>query len=148
MEQSISIFVFFEIEIFAFLGIMGGLWLWLTFKYIFNSGYQNGPSHAFKTEAVKHAKDLLMRNKEDAFIMTGIIWTAAINVFLTSSLNLAKNLMAPYQEDLINTLLTIEICQISFLILLKFVNQRADPDSIALMKEFKGTLAQSYDKMD
>ena len=55
LEQSISIFVFFEMETFAFFGIVFGLWLWLTFKYILNCLYQDGPRHSFKTEAVKHA---------------------------------------------------------------------------------------------
>ena len=55
LEQSISIFVFFEMETFAFFGIIFGLWLWITFKYILNCLYQDGPRHSFKTEAVKHA---------------------------------------------------------------------------------------------
>ena len=80
----------------AFFGILFGLWLWLTFKYILNLVYQDGPKHAFKTEAVKHAKDLLMRNKTDAFITTGIIWSYAINIFWTSELNVARGLLSEY----------------------------------------------------
>ena len=94
LEQSISIFVFFEIEVFAFFGILFGLWLWLSFKYFLNAIFQDGPRHSFKTDAVKHAKDLLMRNKIDAFTTTGIIWSFAINIFMTSGLNVARDLMA------------------------------------------------------
>ena len=78
----------------AFFGIIFGLWLWLSFKYILNTLYQDGPRHSFKTDAVKHAKDLLMRNKIDAFTTNGIIWSFAINVFLINDLNVAKGLMA------------------------------------------------------
>ena len=122
MEQSISIFVFFEIEVFAFFGIIFGLYLWLSFKFILNLVYQDGPRHAFKTEAVKHAKDLLMRNRTDAIITTGIIWSFAINMFLTSSLNVARGRMAEYQENLINYCKVIDILQFVGLILLKFIS--------------------------
>ena len=118
-ESSISVFVFFEIEVFAFFGIILGLWIWLTLKFILNCIFQDGPRHAFKTEGVKHAKDLLMRNNEDAFITTGILWTFAINMFLNSELNEAKDLMADYQKDLITYLIAIEISQVAFLMLLK-----------------------------
>ena len=78
----------------AFFGDLFGLWLWLSFKYIFNTLYQDGPKHSFKTYAVKYAKDLLMRNKIDVLTMTGGIWGFAINVFFISDLNVAKGLMA------------------------------------------------------
>lgn len=107
---------------FAFFGILFGLWLWLTFKYILNSIYQDGPRHTFKTESVKHAKDLLMRNNVDAFITTGILWTFAVNMFFNSELNEARSLMASYQENLIRGLILIEILQFVFLLLLKFIS--------------------------
>ena len=62
-----------------------------------------------------------MRNNEDAFITTGILWTFAINMFLISELNEARHLMADYQEDLITYLIAIELAQLAFLILLKFL---------------------------
>ena len=46
-----------------------------------------------------------MRNKIDAFTTTGIFWAYAINMFLTSRLNVARELMAEYQESLINNLI-------------------------------------------
>ena len=45
----VSVFLTFEIEVFAFIGIIAGLWVWLTVKYIANSVYTNGPMLAFKT---------------------------------------------------------------------------------------------------
>ena len=51
-----------------------------------------------------------MRNSNDAYIMTGIIWSFAINLFLISSLNIAKGLMADYQVDLIHWVIRIELC--------------------------------------
>ena len=41
--SSVSLFVFFEMEVFASAGILLGLWLWLTSKYFLNAIYHNGP---------------------------------------------------------------------------------------------------------
>ena len=85
-----------------------------------------------------------MRNKNDAYIMTGIIWSFAINLFLISSLNIARGLMADYQVDLIRWVIRVELCQFFFLILLKFISQRGEKDSLEQMINFKGALAQSF----
>ena len=55
--NSISLFVFFELEVFAFFGIITGLWIWLSVKYCLNCMQVNGPEHTFKTKGVKLAKD-------------------------------------------------------------------------------------------
>ena len=85
-----------------------------------------------------------MRNTNDAYIMTGIIWSFAINLFLISSLNIARGLMADYQVDLIMWVIRVELCQFFFLILLKFISQRGDGDSLEQMRNFRGALAQSF----
>ena len=38
-----ALFIFFEFEVVAFFGIIIGLWAWLTFKYILNAIYVDGP---------------------------------------------------------------------------------------------------------
>ena len=53
----ISLFVFFEMEVFAFLGILGGLLLWLVLKQCLNACYMTGPRHIFKTKGIKRATD-------------------------------------------------------------------------------------------
>ena len=82
-------------EVFAFAGILFGLWVWLTTKFLLNGLFTEGPQHIFKTKGVKFAKDQLVRNFNDAFIYTGLFWEAMINVFLLSSLNSAKDIILP-----------------------------------------------------
>lgn len=55
--NAVSLFVFFELEVFAFAGLLVGLWVWLTLKYFLSSMYAEGPQHVFKTRGVKHAND-------------------------------------------------------------------------------------------
>ena len=58
----IALFTFFELEIFAFAGILVGLLLWLAVKYILNAIFTEGPQFNFKTSGVKLAHDTLVRN--------------------------------------------------------------------------------------
>lgn len=55
--DAVSLFVFFELEVFAFAGILFGLWIWITAKYYLSSLFTGGPQHVFKTKGVKQAKD-------------------------------------------------------------------------------------------
>ena len=80
--EFVSLFAFFEIELFAFGGILLGLWLWLTLKFWTNQLFQDGPKFTFKTDSVRFADDLLIRNQKDAFIFTGVIWSCSINAYL------------------------------------------------------------------
>ena len=41
--EIVSLFVFFEMEVWAFLGIIAGIWAWLSLKFLHNSFYKNGP---------------------------------------------------------------------------------------------------------
>lgn len=55
--DQVSFFVFFELEVFAFAGLLLGLFIWISWKYCLNAVYSGGPQHNFKTKGVKHAKD-------------------------------------------------------------------------------------------
>jgi len=89
----ITLFTFFEIEVFAFAGIIFGLFIWLSVKFILNSIYTSGPQYKFKTSGVKMAHDTLVRNHDDAFIFTGIFWTLICNTYLLSDLNVSYEVM-------------------------------------------------------
>ena len=80
--EAVSLFAFFEIELFAFGGILLGLWLWLTFKFWTSQLFQDGPKFTFKTDSVRLADDLLIRYHRDAFIFTGVVWSCSINAYL------------------------------------------------------------------
>ena len=41
--ESVSLFVFFELEVFAFAGILLGLWVWISVKYYLSAVYTEGP---------------------------------------------------------------------------------------------------------
>ena len=99
--DSISLFVFFELEVFAFAGIIIGLWIWLSIKYCLSCLFQGGPEHTFKTPGVKLAKDQLVRNFVDVFIYTGLFWDVTINLYLLSELNVARDVMVDSQKSLI-----------------------------------------------
>ena len=96
--EIIGLFTFFEIEVFAFFGIMIGLYLWLTIKYTLNTIYSAGPLYVFKTLGVKKARDTLVRNYEDAYIFMGLIWTLATNAYLNSNLNKSYEYMNDKQH--------------------------------------------------
>ena len=53
----ISLFVFFEMEVFAFLGILVGLLLWLIMKQCLNACFMSGPRYVFKTKGIRRATD-------------------------------------------------------------------------------------------
>lgn len=89
--REIALFTFFELEVFAFAGILFGLFLWLSCKYILNTIFTSGPQFNFKTSGVKLARDTLVRNHDDAFIFTGIMWTMSCNAYLLSEMNVSKD---------------------------------------------------------
>ena len=55
--KAVSVFLFFEIEVFVFMGIIAGLWVWLTTKYIANSVSSEGPMLFLKTPKTKYMSD-------------------------------------------------------------------------------------------
>jgi hypothetical protein len=86
---TISLFIFFEIEVFAFLGIIAGLWIWLSMKFFLNNIYGNGPQFTFKTSGGYAAVDTITRNNLDVYILVGLFWDISCDIFLLSSLNVA-----------------------------------------------------------
>ena len=90
---SVSFFVFFEIEIFAFIGIILGLWVWLTTKYMTNCCCSKGVMLKLKTKRAKQLSDQLLRNQVDVFVYTGLFWQATVNLYFLTDLNIAKNIM-------------------------------------------------------
>ena len=116
---------------FCFAGIIFGLWVWLSGKYILNCLYVGGPQFKFKTRGIKEASDLLMRNYQDAFVYTGLFYDAAVNVYLLSNLNVAKDEITDSQKSLINQMLFLSLAQFTVFILLKFVSlhvEEIDPN--------------------
>ena len=99
--NTVSLFVFFEIEVFAFFGIILGLWLWLTGKYFQNAIYHNGPQYTFKTKGIKSAADTLVRNHIDVFIFTGFFWDLTINAYLLSDLNASSDIIGDSSKTMI-----------------------------------------------
>ena len=95
--KAVSVFLFFEIEVFVFMGIIAGLWVWLTTKYIANSVSSEGPMLFLKTPKTKYMSDQLMRNNKDVYVNTGIFWQTAVNLYLYSDQNIAKDIMPDYQ---------------------------------------------------
>jgi len=106
---TVSLFVFFEIEVFAFFGIILGLWVWLTFKFIHNCLYHDGPQFSFKTKGIKMANDTLVRNYTDAFVFTGIFWDMSCNSYLLSSLNISSDIMTSSQKSMLKSMVILNL---------------------------------------
>ena len=120
-SEVVALFTFFEIEVMAFGGILIGLSSWLIYKWIFNNIYTEGPMYTFKTKGVKQTTDTLVRNYMDAYITTGIFWVAAINVYLTTQYNVARDVMTESQKTLVSALVGLWLVQsIAFFILRAF----------------------------
>lgn len=100
-DDTVALFTFFEMEVFAFGGLLMGLWFWLIGKWICNCLFTDGPQFTFKTKGVKAAQDTLVRNHDDAYIATGIFWVASINVYLLTDLNVSKDVMTDAQQSMI-----------------------------------------------
>ena len=100
--REVALFTFFELEVFAFAGILLGLFLWLSSKYILNALFTSGPQFNFKTSGVKLARDTLVRNHDDAFIFTGIMWTMSCNAYLLSDMNVSKDVTTKLQLSMVN----------------------------------------------
>lgn len=92
-EKVVSLFVLFEIEVFAFCGIVAGLWFWLTIKFLLHALFEAGPKFSFKTRGIKKATDILVRNMVDAYVTTGLFWDMAVNIYLLSRLNVVSDII-------------------------------------------------------
>ena len=123
----VSLFVFFEIEVFAFFGIIFGLWMWLTGKFFLNAMYHNGPQYVFKTKGVKTAIDVLTRNHIDVFIFTGFLYDMTINIYILSDLNQASELMTTSQTSMVKQLLFTNVLQLMVFNCLKMVSLYVPP---------------------
>ena len=55
----------------------------------------------FKTKGVKLANDTLTRNFQDVYIWTGMFWFVAVNAYLASDLNAAKDVMTDENKSII-----------------------------------------------
>ena len=99
-----SLFVFFDIEVFVFLGQLYGMLIWLVLKFIVNKCYHSGPAFTFKTAGVKTAKDVLNRNKEDALVLVGVFWMANVNQHLSTGDNYLRELTDETQKTILSCL--------------------------------------------
>ena len=86
--------------------------------------FQNGPTFTFKTDSVKFAEDLLIRNQKDAFIFTGVVWSCSINGYLSSDENLLRDKMSEMERVFLTFLLYLGVLQATCLSILKFVDFR------------------------
>ena len=86
--------------------------------------FQNGPKFTFKTDSVRFAEDLLIRNQKDAFIFTGVVWSCSINGYLSSDENLLRDKMTEMERVFLTSLLYLGVLQATCLAILKFVDFR------------------------
>ena len=76
--------MFFEFEVWAFIGLIIGLWMWLVVKFIISQLCVNGPAFKFKTAGVKDAEDQLTRNHTDANAFASLFYDVLINFFIVA----------------------------------------------------------------
>ena len=86
--------------------------------------FQNGPKFTFKTDSVRFAEDLLIRNQKDAFIFTGVVWSCSINGYLSNQENLLHDKMTEMERIFLTSLLYLGVLQAACLSIIKFVDFR------------------------
>lgn len=137
-----SFFVFFDIEVFVFLGMLLGLWVWLSVKFLVNKLYFSGPVFSFKTDGVKTARDVLTRNKSDAINLVAVFWCAFVNYHLSIGSNYLSDRMEESQYSILYALYYMNVLQIFALIMLKFwmiqtPEERTEADKKVLPEDAK-----------
>ena len=126
-----ELFVFFEMEVFAFLGVIIGLFFYLTVKFILNSLYKNGPMYNFKTKGVKQASDLLQRNYDNAVLVSSLVYDISINTYLLSDFNAVRDKVSKSEISIVHQLRYLGMAQLVVILFLFFMaprNPKIDAD--------------------
>lgn len=94
-----ELITFFAIEVFAFVGVMMCLFIWLTMKFLLNSFYVAGPMQSFCKTSTFRPRDTLLRNFKDVQTFIGLTWTLAINFYIGSQLHEGAYMLSKSAED-------------------------------------------------
>ena len=65
------------------------------------------------------AHDTLVRNHNDAFIFTGIVWTTTINIYLLSDLNVSYDVTLEQQIVMITSMFNLNLLHLVVFMMLK-----------------------------
>ena len=115
--------MFFEFEIMAFIGLIIGLWMWLSVKFVISQLFMNGPEFYIKTAGVKDAKDQLTRNHADANAYASLFYDVSINIFILESANLGNVVISDAQRGIVNQLFVMNCIQFLVFLILKVLSQ-------------------------